>query len=116
MADELTVKANVGPLTRLGELLAVEVTAALEKLSEETVEDAKGRVPVKTGALRDSIGGVVTGPQLVLTATQPYAGYVELGTRRMAARPYLTPATDQAKSKLPELLQEAFRQAASKAA
>jgi HK97 gp10 family phage protein len=115
MADELTVTVNVKPLQRLGELLAVEVEKALETLSAETVKDAQSRAPVRTGFLRDSISGTVTGPALVISVTAPYAGFVELGTRRMPARPFATPAVDQAKSKLPELLQEAFRQALAKA-
>lgn len=114
MADELTVNVNVGPLTRLGDLLAVEVEKALEILNEETVKDAQQRAPVRTGFLRDNISGEVTGTSLVVTSAAPYSIFVEAGTRRMAARPFLTPAVDQAKSKLPELLQEAFRQAAGK--
>jgi HK97 gp10 family phage protein len=123
MPDELTIKANIGPLLKLGDLLAVEVGKALEKLSEETVADAQGRCPVSAkgsndnppGFLRDSISGTVTGPSLILKAGAFYAGYVELGTRRMAARPFLTPAVDQAEIKLPGLLREAFATAAKAA-
>lgn len=32
--------------------------------------------------------------RLTLGATAPYAGYVEFGTRRMGAQPYLRPAID----------------------
>lgn len=112
MPDELTIKANIGPLLKLGDLLAVEVGKALQQLSDETVADAQGRCPVRTGFLRSSISGTVTGPRLVLVAAAPYAAMVEYGTRRMPGRAFMTPAVDQATIKLPGLLQEAFRQAA----
>jgi HK97 gp10 family phage protein len=115
MPDELTIRANVGPLTRLGELLDQEVTKALEQLAAETVADAKGRAPVKTGFLRDSISGTVGGPGLTVVAAAEYAGYVEFGTRHNTARPFLTPAVDQAKGRLPDLVAEAFREAARRA-
>lgn len=115
MPEEITVNVNVKPLQRLGELLEIEVEKALQTLSEETVKDAQQRAPVRTGFLRDNISGQVTGPNLVVTSAAPYSIFVEAGTRRMAARPFLTPAVEQAKVKLPELLQEAFRQAGAKA-
>jgi HK97 gp10 family phage protein len=119
MPDELTITANVGPLTRLGALLELELTKALEQLKEETVSDARGRAPVKTGFLRDNISGsVTTGPGMVIAtivSAAPYSGFVDMGTRRMAARPFFTPAVDQARSKLGELAQEAFREALRRA-
>lgn len=64
----------------------------VEELAEEIAEDARRAAPVRTGRLRASIraegnrvnagGGDVD-----------YAAYVELGTRNMAAQPYLRPAT-----------------------
>ncbi len=35
-----------------------------------------------------------------------YAGYVELGTRKMAAQPFLTPAVNRGEKRLIELLKE----------
>lgn len=48
---------------------------------------------VDTGNLKDSIKvGEVTGDHAILEATADYAGYLEFGTRRMAARPYMRPS------------------------
>lgn len=60
--------------------------------AEEVLSDAQGRAPYRTGTLRGS--GYVhyssNGAELGFLA--PYAGYVENGTRYMAARPYMAPA------------------------
>jgi HK97 gp10 family phage protein len=57
--------------------------------------DAKRRVPVRTGALRDSIHGrMLADDEGVVEVGADYGGYVEYGTVHMAARPYLTPAAE----------------------
>lgn len=38
--------------------------------------------------------GIAKAARLTLGATAPYAGYVEFGTRRMAAEPYIRPSVD----------------------
>lgn len=57
---------------------------------------AKQRVPVDSGALRDSIRAEQQSPghwQVGAGDNEAwYAGLVEYGTRRTPARPYLTPA------------------------
>ena len=56
---------------------------------------AKAKVPVDTGTLKSSIAvGSVTDTEAVLVASTDYAAYVEFGTRRMAARPYMRPAVE----------------------
>lgn len=65
----------------------------LWRLARAVRDDAKRIVPVRTGRLRNSIGISDPGPRsVVVDATAPYAGYVELGTRYMRAQPYLRPA------------------------
>jgi HK97 gp10 family phage protein len=64
----------------------------LEHLGGEIEADAKVACPVDTGRLRDSIGHEVDGDTVRVTASAPYAAYVEEGTRHMAAEPYLRPA------------------------
>jgi HK97 gp10 family phage protein len=56
---------------------------------------AKAKVPVDTGNLKNAIAvGSVSDTQAVLVASTNYAAYVEFGTRRMAARPYMRPAVE----------------------
>ena len=62
---------------------------------------AKLRAPVDTGTLRRSIGLSIEDGGLTadVEATAHYAGYVELGTRYMAAQPYMKPALNAVKGK-----------------
>ena len=56
---------------------------------------AKALCPVDTGALRNSISHAPGGENDMYIGTNiEYAPYVELGTRRMAAKPYLRPAAE----------------------
>lgn len=58
---------------------------------------AKRRAPYRTGTLRRSIA-IEDGPgplEVTIGTDLNYAPYVEFGTSRMAARPYLRPALDE---------------------
>lgn len=56
---------------------------------------AKDLCPVKTGRLRASITHKVLDERTAIIGTNvKYAPYVEMGTRRMAARPFLRPAAE----------------------
>ncbi|WP_206050820.1 HK97-gp10 family putative phage morphogenesis protein [Nocardioides speluncae] len=55
---------------------------------------AKVLVPVDTGNLKNSIAADLNGLEATVTADTEYADYVEFGTSRMAAQPYMGPAFD----------------------
>lgn len=79
-----------------GAILATAVSAGALVIEA----DAKRRAPVLTGNLRRSIHHEVvlqTESRAVATVGTDveYAGYVEFGTSRMAAQPYLRPAADE---------------------
>jgi HK97 gp10 family phage protein len=77
-------------------------------------------VPVDTGSLRDSIrverggegqgwrqvrvraGGYVTNPKTGRLVN--YSNFVEFGTRKMSAQPYLQPAWEEVKPQITEML------------
>ena len=66
---------------------------ALAKAAFDTQIEAIKRAPVDTGNLASSLRATPTGPlQWTVTAHAEYAIYVEVGTRHMAAQPYLLPA------------------------
>ncbi len=90
--------------------------------------DAKGRAPYRTGNLRRSlhvggegveagttgtdIGGQVVGPdyaEVVVGTNVEYAIFLELGTSRMAARPYLRPAVDAQRGAVAREIADALR-------
>jgi HK97 gp10 family phage protein len=72
---------------------------AAERVGKAAYDLARDLCPVDTGALRDSITyevrRVATGWAVVVLAGEEYALYVELGTSRMEAQPFLRPALDR---------------------
>lgn len=98
---------------RLGDLSQ----EALEELAERIVEDAKALCPVDTGSLKRSIrferdpsGGVIVaagGGGVVNPRTRrevDYAAYVEFGSSRAPAQPFLQPALEKNAASLEEIL------------
>ena len=66
-----------------------------QTIGHQMVDEMKSRAPVRTGYLRDHI--VVeqaTEQQLTITSQADYSIYVELGTYKMAARPFFYPVVD----------------------
>ena len=66
---------------------------------------APGEPPARrTGALRLQWNGTVSAGggvvRIVLESETPYAGYLEHGTRKMAARPFLQPITEKARPEI----------------
>ncbi len=66
------------------------VSKYLDKVGERIVIDAKDNVPVKTGALRDSIQMQKNGDKSIYVGSdKEYAIYLELGTRHITPRAFL---------------------------
>lgn len=74
--------------------------AGEEWLEQDAIPAAKQLAPVRTGELRDSIGGAANEQQVRLFATAEHARAVEEGTSKMAAQPYLAPAIARTRNKL----------------
>tara|TARA_R110000868_G_scaffold34930_6_gene125582 strand:- start:1459 stop:1770 length:312 start_codon:yes stop_codon:yes gene_type:complete len=75
---------------------SAKVGAALAKTAFDTEAAAKVLVPRDTGALANSIGAEQLGPlSWRVNAAAEYAIYVEVGTYKMNAQPYLDPALRQ---------------------
>ena len=69
------------------------IALLLARLADGVADDARRLAPVRTGHLRSSIAtGPIEGNTVRVSATADYAAYVELGTRYMAAQPFLKPA------------------------
>lgn len=87
---------------------------ALEEGADLVVDDAKSRVPVKTGKLRDSIHYVVrkerTRIDVVANAKNkgfPYGRIVEFSPK--INQPFLFPAADANREKIKQLIIDAIR-------
>lgn len=68
--------------------------SAPKKVADKIAATAKQIVPVRTGNLKSSIGtkSIEAGKTAEVVVSADYAAYVEYGTYKMAARPYLAPA------------------------
>jgi len=76
---------------------------------------AKQLVPVRTGHLRSSIYAKISECVAEIGAEAAYALFVELGTRRMQARPYLYPAIREYLPQLEQIIREAIEAAKAEA-
>lgn len=95
--------------------LKEEVTNdALEKAGEHLRQAVTNSVPVRTGALKKSItkGKVVEG-KILVGPSQLSPGYrahfVEFGTSKMPARPFMRPAFEQEKSTIEKIMADEIR-------
>ena len=77
-------------------IASVEATSrsAPKRVADKIAVDARARAPVATGYLRSSIKSVSTaaGKSADVRADASYAAFVEYGTYKMAAQPFLYPA------------------------
>jgi HK97 gp10 family phage protein len=98
---------------RLPQMPALIRTAVIQEVSKATLDveaKSKALAPVKTGLLRRSIhsvfenGGLtgLVGPSVL------YGKFVEFGTRRMGARPYMRPAAEQVLPKFVDAVKRAL--------
>ena len=95
------------------------VLSALEKAKKNGLEaigmtaegHAKKNTPVDTGRLRNSIAHAVDGDAAYIGTNVEYAPYVELGTVKMKARPYLRPAATEHTDEYKRLMEAAMKSA-----
>ena len=91
MADVIITDNSGMALSSLNSAMA----RALETCGGMAESYAKGLCPVDTGNLRNSISHAPGGKNTMYVGTNvEYAPYVELGTRRAKAQPYLRPAAE----------------------
>ena len=112
MSVQVTIE-NEADIARLMQTLPSEAFEAVQKWAEEIAlrlaERAKEVVPVRTGHLLESISPVFGedfddpdsdgSPRafepVQVVADTPYASFVEFGTSKMAAQPFLGPAAEE---------------------
>ena len=88
----LTLEHGAAVITRF-ERLTGELDKTLEEMALKVEREAKRIVPVRTGRLRASIHhGKMEDLVYFVGSPVIYAPFVEYGTRKMAAKPYLRPA------------------------
>lgn len=73
------------------------------KVKEAAINKAQFTKGYSTGATRRSITLQTGGNQAVIEALTNYSGYVEVGTRKMEAQPFMQPALEEV---VPEMVEE----------
>lgn len=86
--------------------------AAADWVEQDFVPAAQALVPVRTGELRDSIGGRVTKTRVTVFADAEHARYVEEGTSVAPAQPFMGPAFDQTKDQLKKRIRDEIQKVA----
>ncbi len=104
---EREVIANIG---KAAAAIEKATGAAVREAAMMVEREAKTNTPVDTGRLRGSIASEEKTPLLFEVGTNvEYAAFIEFGTSKMAAQPYLEPAVESARSKYPDLIKEGIR-------
>jgi HK97 gp10 family phage protein len=91
MATSVVVQSFIPIVTAKVHAKAVAVTA---KAAHDVEAHAKGNAAVDTGHMRNAINTVGKGLTYEVHSPAEYSVYVELGTSRMAAQPFMMPALE----------------------
>lgn len=89
--------------------LPEQIAQALEAIGLVAEGYAKDDCPVDTGRLRNSISHARDDTSAYIGTNVEYAPYVELGTSRMKARPYLRPAAEEHADEYKEIVKAALQ-------
>ncbi len=91
--------AGMAKLT--AQLNAIGLAFTVDDLAEGALviaQQAENNCPVDTGYLRSTVFVKEEGDDVLIGFDAPYASYVEFGTYKMAAQPFLRPALDNAEA------------------
>lgn len=92
----LNFKMTVDNSEQFKRLLDSKKEEILREAGQFVSGEAKLRAPVDTGELRDSLKEQMNGDsQVDIGTVVEYSDYVELGTSRQQAQPYLRPAFEE---------------------
>ena len=90
-----TIRIEFNRFPEIAAKLPAETSAVVRKTAFDVEAHAKQVVPVDTGALKNSIATEMESDTSATIAPHTeYAAYVEFGTYKMAAQPYMTPAAE----------------------
>ena len=109
MPVEVVFESHLGEFQ---EALELQIEQALVAIGMTAETYAKENCPVDTGRLRNSITHEVEmGDKSAIIGTNvEYAAFVELGTSKMRARPYLRPAAEGHSQEYKAIVEESLKQ------
>lgn len=112
MSFSISVTVNTSELERIANQLDAKTADVIRILGFEGLGYSKTYAPFDTGALKASLEVTMIEPAWArISPHVHYAIYQELGTYKMAAHPFLTPAIEQIANKFlsPATWQPLFR-------
>jgi HK97 gp10 family phage protein len=107
----VTVKVVSNKLPSIPPHLKNGAQTAVKTAGFQIEAAGKEKAPVRTGTLRRSIHTVLSNDDMTATVgpSVEYGLYVEMGTRHMAARPYMRPAAELVLPKFAEAIKALLR-------
>jgi HK97 gp10 family phage protein len=117
MANNVTIegpKELSARIKKIGQTATGDIEQALVNSALFVERDAKIKAAVDTGRLRSSLTHTEENfgsdsPAVLVGTDVEYAKFVEFGTSKQAAKPYLYPALIENKSKILKEISKAFR-------
>lgn len=110
MGVEVKVESNSAAvkeaLSEQIEQALIAIGLAAESHAKQALTDQKA---VDTGRLRNSVTHANDEDSVYIGTNVEYAAFIELGTTRMRARPYLRPAASQHSDEYRQLVEAALR-------
>lgn len=108
MEIDVKITDNSGEFSKA---LPEQIEQALTAIGLTAESYAKADCPVDTGRLRNSITNAVRADEesVYIGSNVEYAAFVELGTSRMKARPYLKPAATEHTAEYKSLAEQALK-------
>lgn len=94
------VKISTRVLDRILDNSKKNADDANKKVADEIVEIAKNNAPVVSGELKNSIETVSDNGKSYVVVGADHGGFVEFGTSKMAAQPYLAPAVREVRRRM----------------
>jgi len=79
-----------------------EVDALIQEAGQEAASEGESRAAVRTGLMKSEIAYIPGTMQSEAVSPVYYSIFVDQGTRKMAAQPFMTPAYDIASEHLKE--------------
>jgi HK97 gp10 family phage protein len=92
----VTISVTFDKFPQIAAAMPEKTSQVVRKAAFDIEGQAKNRAPVDTGALKNSISTEFEDNGLtgIIAPHVEYATFVEFGTKRMSAQPYMTPAAE----------------------
>lgn len=100
-------------LMKLSGAIRAAAASAVSDACDEVCQTAKALCPIESGELKASIDAAAEagdgGAAGTVSASAAHAAFVELGTMKQSAQPYLQPALSQMKGRLAGMVADRIR-------